>query len=106
MEEEGIQSMQSIACRSDIITVRYFIMSFLFHSDYLQSGFSWKHTMSINTLSRVAAALCFSMHNDKVRLTLKETEFYRVNGLADKGWRQEGRRAYFCSFLFWRRWGI
>lgn len=47
-----------------------------------------------------------SKNSDKVRLTLNENEFYRVNGLADKGWRQEGRRAYFCSFLFWRSWGI
>lgn len=29
-----------------------------------------------------------------------------MNGLADKGWGQEGGKSYFCSFLFWRSWGI
>lgn len=55
-----IQSMQNIAFISDTTTVRCFFISFLFCFDNLQSRSSQNHTMCINTISRVAADLCFS----------------------------------------------
>lgn len=56
--------------------------------------------MRINKASRVVAALLLPKDSDKVRLTLNESMFYRLNDLADKALGQEGGRAYFLN-SFW-----